>query len=111
MFAIIIALAALLIPPIVNQIADVADNAPRYAQDVQDYVHKNKRLRKLEKDYDITDEAGGRGRQAAEQDRRCGRDAAGHRPDAGQQPLRPGHDPRPDGLHARERAAMAGIRC
>ena len=62
MFGIIITLAALLIPPIVNQIADVADNAPRYAQDVQDYVHKNKRLRKLEDDYDITtkleDEAG-----------------------------------------------------
>jgi predicted PurR-regulated permease PerM len=62
MFGIVITLAALLIPPIVNQIADVADNAPRYAQDVQDYVHKNKRLRKLEDDYDITtkleDEAG-----------------------------------------------------
>jgi len=54
MFGIIIALAALLIPPIVTQIADVADNAPRYAQDVQDYVNKNDNLRKLEKDYDVT---------------------------------------------------------
>jgi predicted PurR-regulated permease PerM len=54
MFGIIIALAALLIPPIVNQIADVADNAPRYAQDVQDYVNKNDNLRKLEEDYDVT---------------------------------------------------------
>jgi predicted PurR-regulated permease PerM len=54
MFATVVALAALLIPPIVNQVADVADNAPKYAQDVRDYVNKNKSLRKLEKDYDVT---------------------------------------------------------
>jgi predicted PurR-regulated permease PerM len=54
MFGVVIALAALLIPPIVNEVADLADNAPRYAQDVQDYVNKNKTLRNLEEDYDIT---------------------------------------------------------
>jgi predicted PurR-regulated permease PerM len=54
MLGIVVALAALLIPPIVNEVADLADNAPRYAQDVQDYVQKNKRLRELEADYDIT---------------------------------------------------------
>src|SRR4051812_35492004 len=47
---IIVGLALLLIPPIVTQVADLADNAPRYAQDVQDYVQKNHTLRKLETD-------------------------------------------------------------
>ncbi len=51
----IVALGLLLIPPIVSQVNKLADNAPRYAQDVQDYVEKNKRLRKLEDDYNITD--------------------------------------------------------
>ena len=55
LFAIIIGLALLLIPPIVTQVNDLADNAPKYAQDAQDYVQKNRTLRKLEEDYDITD--------------------------------------------------------
>jgi predicted PurR-regulated permease PerM len=62
MFGIIITLAALLIPPIVNQIADVADNAPRYAQDVQDYVHKKYSCASggwLRHHHTLEDEAGG----------------------------------------------------
>jgi predicted PurR-regulated permease PerM len=51
----VVGLGLLLIPPIVGQVNKLADNAPHYAQDVQDYVNKNKRLRKLEKDYKITD--------------------------------------------------------
>src|SRR3954452_8732605 len=51
----IVGLGLLLIPPIVSQVNKLADNAPQYAQDVQDYVEKNKRLRKLERDYKITD--------------------------------------------------------
>ena len=51
----IVALGLLLIPPIVSQVNKLADNAPQYAQDVQDYVKKNKKLRKLEDDYNITD--------------------------------------------------------
>jgi predicted PurR-regulated permease PerM len=54
MLGIVVALAALLIPPIVNEVADLADNAPRYAQDVREYVEKNERLRELEEDYDVT---------------------------------------------------------
>jgi predicted PurR-regulated permease PerM len=53
-FASIVLLGLLLIPPIVSQVNNLADNAPRYAQDVSDYVAKNRTLRKLEKDYDIT---------------------------------------------------------
>jgi predicted PurR-regulated permease PerM len=55
MFATIVALALLLIPPIVTQVNKLADNAPRYSQDVRDYVEKDRTLRKLEKDYKITD--------------------------------------------------------
>jgi predicted PurR-regulated permease PerM len=55
MLATIVALGLLLIPPIVTQVNKLADHAPKYAQDVQNYVEKNKSLRKLEKDYNITD--------------------------------------------------------
>jgi predicted PurR-regulated permease PerM len=49
-----IGLGAALLPPIVNQIGDVATNAPRYVQDVEDYVQKNKTLNDLNDKYDIT---------------------------------------------------------
>jgi predicted PurR-regulated permease PerM len=55
LLATIVALGLLLIPPIVGEINDLADNAPHYAQDVNDYVQKNDTLRNLEKDYNITD--------------------------------------------------------
>jgi predicted PurR-regulated permease PerM len=55
MLAAIVALGLLLIPPIVGQVNKLGDHAPQYAQDVQDYVQKNKTLRKLESDYNITD--------------------------------------------------------
>jgi predicted PurR-regulated permease PerM len=49
-----IGLGALLLPPIVNQISDVATNAPEYVHDVDDYVNKNKTLNDLNDKYDIT---------------------------------------------------------
>jgi predicted PurR-regulated permease PerM len=55
LFATVIVLALLLIPPIVREVNDLADNAPHYVQDVRDYVEKNRTLRKLNKDYEITD--------------------------------------------------------
>jgi predicted PurR-regulated permease PerM len=51
----IAALTALLVPPIVNEATDLADNAPSYVQDVRDYVEKNKRLNEINQDYQITD--------------------------------------------------------
>jgi predicted PurR-regulated permease PerM len=54
LLAIPIGLGALLLPPIVNQISDVATNAPSYVHDVEDYVHKNKTLNDLNNKYDIT---------------------------------------------------------
>jgi predicted PurR-regulated permease PerM len=50
-----IGLGALLVPPIVNQISDVATNAPEYVQDVEDYVNDNKTLNDLNDKYNITD--------------------------------------------------------
>lgn len=54
MLGAIVALGLLLIPPIIGQINKLGDHAPQYAQDVQDYVNKDKTLRKLESDYNIT---------------------------------------------------------
>jgi predicted PurR-regulated permease PerM len=50
-----IGLGALLLPPIVNQVSDVATNAPSYVSDVEDYVQKNKTLNDLNDKYDITE--------------------------------------------------------
>ncbi|MGZ8666966.1 MAG: AI-2E family transporter [Solirubrobacterales bacterium] len=49
-----IGLSALLIPPIVGQVEDLANNAPEYVQDFEDYVEKNETLNNLNDDYDIT---------------------------------------------------------
>jgi predicted PurR-regulated permease PerM len=48
-------LTALLVPPVVNEATDLANNAPRYVEDVRDYVQKNKRLNEINQDYQITD--------------------------------------------------------
>jgi predicted PurR-regulated permease PerM len=55
LLGVIAALTALLVPPIVDEGTNVADNAPSYVQDVRDYVEKNKRLREINQDYQITD--------------------------------------------------------
>ena len=54
LLAIPIGLGAVLIPPIVHQVSDVATNAPHYVSDIEDYVHKNKTLNSLNEKYDIT---------------------------------------------------------
>ena len=54
LLGVVVALGLLLIPPVVSQITKLADNAPGYVDDVQEYVQENKRLRELEEDYNIT---------------------------------------------------------
>jgi predicted PurR-regulated permease PerM len=54
LLAVPIGLGAVLIPPIVTQVSDVATNAPSYVQDVEDYVHRNRTLNDLNDKYDIT---------------------------------------------------------
>jgi predicted PurR-regulated permease PerM len=49
-----VALGAVIVPPMVNEAGDLATNAPKYSRDVTTFVRKNERLRKLDRDYDIT---------------------------------------------------------
>jgi predicted PurR-regulated permease PerM len=49
-----ILIGALIVPPIVTGVNDLATNAPRYSRDVTDYVEKNRQLRKINDDYRIT---------------------------------------------------------
>jgi predicted PurR-regulated permease PerM len=54
MLALPVALGALILPPLVEEGNNLADNAPQYARDITDFVQKNERLRNLNEDYDIT---------------------------------------------------------
>jgi predicted PurR-regulated permease PerM len=49
-----VGLTALVVPPLVTQGTNLAENVPSYARDVQDYVNKNKKLRELDAKYDLT---------------------------------------------------------
>ncbi|HEX5925428.1 MAG TPA: AI-2E family transporter [Baekduia sp.] len=49
-----VGLTALVVPPLVTQGTNLAEDLPSYASDVQDYVNKNERLRKLDDKYDLT---------------------------------------------------------
>jgi predicted PurR-regulated permease PerM len=48
-------LIALIVPPLITEANNFADNVPHYADDVTEYVQKNRRLREINNDYDITD--------------------------------------------------------
>lgn len=54
LIAVPIGVGALLIPPIVSQVEDLAANAPEYVDDVEAYVQDNETLKGLDEDYDIT---------------------------------------------------------
>ena len=47
-------IAAVLVPPIVDQANNLATNAPRYARDLTSAVQDNKTLHDLDKKYDLT---------------------------------------------------------
>jgi predicted PurR-regulated permease PerM len=53
LFAIPVGLGAIIVPPVVNGANDLAEKAPEYAAQARDFVNKNKRLRKLERDYGV----------------------------------------------------------
>jgi predicted PurR-regulated permease PerM len=46
--------AAIIVPPLVTEANNLVREVPTYAQDLQDFVQKNDRLRQLEEDYNIT---------------------------------------------------------
>jgi predicted PurR-regulated permease PerM len=50
-----IGIAALVVPPLVTQLNNLIQNLPHYAQDAQNFTQKNSTLRKLERDYNITE--------------------------------------------------------
>jgi predicted PurR-regulated permease PerM len=54
LLAVPIMLIALIVPPLITEANDFADKVPSYARDVTKYVKENKRLRKINEDYDIT---------------------------------------------------------
>lgn len=54
LLAVPIGIGALIVPPLVSEANDLAQNAPQYARDVTSFVEDNERLRKLDQDYDIT---------------------------------------------------------
>jgi predicted PurR-regulated permease PerM len=58
-----VVLALILVPPIVNGVDDLAVKAPDYAAQAQDYVQKNKTLRKLEDDYGVITELEGQAKK------------------------------------------------
>jgi predicted PurR-regulated permease PerM len=74
-----ILLAAILVPPIVEQLNNLINNLPAYVSDLQDFVAKNDTLRRLEEDYNITAELQ---KQASKLPGRVG-DAAGILSDIG----------------------------
>jgi predicted PurR-regulated permease PerM len=47
-------LIALLLPPVITEGTQFAENVPQYARDVSDFVEDNRRLREINQDYDIT---------------------------------------------------------
>ncbi|HEU4973462.1 MAG TPA: AI-2E family transporter [Baekduia sp.] len=51
-----VGMAAIAVPPMVTQGTELANNLPRYANDVQDFVARNRRLHELDQKYDITGE-------------------------------------------------------
>ncbi len=55
LIAVPILAGAILVPPLVKETNKLIDKVPAYANDVQDYVQKSKRLRSLEEDYNITE--------------------------------------------------------
>jgi predicted PurR-regulated permease PerM len=49
-----IGIGALIIPPLVTQTNNLIQDLPRYAQEAQEFVERNERLRRIEADYNIT---------------------------------------------------------
>ncbi|MGH2744925.1 MAG: AI-2E family transporter, partial [Pseudonocardiaceae bacterium] len=54
LLAVPLLLIALIVPPLITEANNFADNVPQYARDVTNFVQENERLRELNRDYDIT---------------------------------------------------------
>ena len=49
-----IVLIALIVPPLITEANNFAENVPQYADDLTEFVQENERLREINKDYDVT---------------------------------------------------------
>ncbi len=54
LLAVPLALIALIVPPLITEANNFAENVPQYARDVSQFVEDNERLHNLNEDYDIT---------------------------------------------------------
>ena len=54
LLAVPLLLIALIVPPLITEANNFAENVPEYARDVTEFVQENERLRELNQDYDIT---------------------------------------------------------
>jgi predicted PurR-regulated permease PerM len=54
LLAVPVLLIALIVPPLISEANNFADNVPEYARDLTEFVQDNDRLRELNQDYDIT---------------------------------------------------------
>jgi predicted PurR-regulated permease PerM len=74
-----VAMLAVIVPPIVTQVGNLARNAPQYAQDLNEFAQRNRRLQELDDKYDLTAKVQ---EQAADLPSKAG-DAAGTLADVG----------------------------
>lgn len=56
LLAVPLLLIALIVPPVITEANNFADKVPSYSRDVTKFVKENKRLREINRDYDITSE-------------------------------------------------------
>lgn len=54
LLAVPVALGALIVPPLVEEASNLAEQAPDYARDLSTFVNENERLRGIDEDYDVT---------------------------------------------------------
>lgn len=54
LMAVPVALGALIVPPLVNEASNLAEQAPAYAADVTSFVNESETLNDLDADYDLT---------------------------------------------------------
>jgi len=53
--AVPVAISALVVPPLLAEATELADNLPAYATDVRDFVQENRTLRRLDAEYQVAD--------------------------------------------------------
>jgi predicted PurR-regulated permease PerM len=54
LIAVPIGIGAAIVPTVIGEAEELVDNLPEYANDLQEFVNDNDRLRALEEDYDLT---------------------------------------------------------